>query len=350
MLALPLDDQARGELATAVLGAVNQEYPHQLAQELHSDADVVPPRVLNPSFFGSYDWHSAVHCHWALVRCVAAGLPDEVYEPVMSALDEHLSEERLRGELSFYTGPGGRVAERPYGWAWLVMLHAECRRLTTKPTDPSLAEAAERWSSALEPLTSLLRGRLVDYFSTVLAFPVRTGTHANTAFSLQLLQQAADAAGDSELASAVSAATRHWFADDAPLPWSGPPSGSDFLDPSLVEAALMADVLGPGGFRAWMAQVCPAYQMPDWGPTSFVPDGTDPGTVHLEGLLISRAWCLDHVGRALGPHASLARAALSGRDAHLEAIAKLDPFDGFNRAHWLPTFLVYLEGWLTSSL
>jgi Protein of unknown function (DUF2891) len=113
-----------------------------LIQELNSDADVVPPRVLNPSFFGSYDWHSAVHSHWTLVRCLEAGLPETVAREVMDVLDEHLSDERVAGEFSFYSGPGGRMAERPYGWAWLVMLHAECVRLAGMAADPALRDAA----------------------------------------------------------------------------------------------------------------------------------------------------------------------------------------------------------------
>jgi hypothetical protein len=347
---VPLDGTARADLATAVLRAVRQEYPHMLIQELNSDADVVPPRVLNPSFFGSYDWHSAVHSHWTLARCLAAGLPTEVSSAVVAVLDEHLSESPLGGEFSFYSGPGGRVAERPYGWAWLVMLSAECRRLAASSGDPSTAEAGLRWAAALEPLNALLRGRLVEYFSSALAFAIRSGTHGNTAFSLELLHQAGGATADTDLANAAAKAARHWFTKDGPLPWQGPPSGSDFLDPPLVEATLMADVLSPDEFQSWMAQVCPPGATLDWSHTIFKPDGADPGTVHLEGLLISRAWCLDHVGRALEPGSPLAETALSGRDAHLEVIAKLDPSDGFNRAHWLPTYLVYLDGWLTNSL
>ena len=112
----------------------------------------------------------------------------------------------------------------------------------------------------------------------------------------------------------------------------------------------MADILGPDEYVEWMAQVCPDGAVPDWSPALFTPDGADPYTVHLEGLYVSRAWCLDHVGRALQAGTPLAAAALSGRDAHLEAVARIDPFDGFNRGHWLPTYLVYLEGWLTNSL
>ena len=349
MPSVPMNDEVRARLATEVVAATSREYPHMLIQELNSDADVVPPRVLNPSFFGCYDWHSAVHSHWTLVRCLEAGLPDDVAATVVDIVDEHLAEDRLAGELKFYAGPGGRVAERPYGWAWLVMLHAECRRLARSPS-PALAAAGERWAASLAPLNRLLQDRLVAYFSSGLAFAIRAGTHANTAYSLQLLYQAAGATGDKELTDAVCAAGRRWFAADDVLPWSVPPSGSDFLDPSLVEAALMADVLEPDEFGKWMTQVCPAGAAPDWSPARFIPDGSDPYTVHLEGLHASRAWCLDRVAEALGPGTALGSAALSSRDSHLDVVGKIDPYDGFNRAHWLPTYLVYLEGWLARSL
>ncbi len=251
MPAIPLGETARADLATAVVRAVSREYPHMLIQELNSDADVVPPRELNPSFFGSYDWHSAVHCHWTLVRCLATGLPTEVSGAVVAVLDQHLSEAPLSGEFSFYSGPGGRVAERPYGWAWLVMLHAECRRLASSSVGASVAEAGRRWTAALEPLNALLRDRLVQYFSSALAFPIRAGTHGNTAFSLELLHQAAGAAGDTDLARAASAAARHWFAEDALLPWRGP-----------LQVATSST-------RRWS-------RPPSW-PTSSVPMSSGPG-------------------------------------------------------------------------
>ena len=56
------------------------------------------------------------------------------------------------------------MAERPYGWAWLVMLHGECRRLAGSPR-PALASAGKRWAASLGPLNRLLQDRLVEYFS-----------------------------------------------------------------------------------------------------------------------------------------------------------------------------------------
>ena len=180
---IPLDAPALESLATAALAAVRREYPHWLIQELNSDADLLPPRRLNPAFYGSYDWHSAVHSHWTLVRALDRGLPDALATAVGAVLDEHLSAERLAAETAFYAGPGGLTAERPYGWAWLLMLHAECQALG--------GDRHRRWAEALAPLATLLSGRLHAYFGGELAFPIRSGTHGNTAFSLGLALEAA---------------------------------------------------------------------------------------------------------------------------------------------------------------
>ncbi|HXW32975.1 MAG TPA: DUF2891 family protein, partial [Acidimicrobiales bacterium] len=127
-------------------------------------------------------------------------------------------------------------------------------------------------------------------------------------------------------------------------------SGDDFLDPSLVEAALMADVLSPEEFATWTQRVCPPNATPDWSPASFTRNPGEPGAVHLEGLLISRAWCLDRLARSFDPRSPLAAAARSGRDTHLAQVANIDALAGFSRSHWLPTYLVYLDGWLAGTL
>jgi len=322
-------------LVTAALAAVAREYPHRLDQELGGDADLRPPRELNPSFYGSYDWHSAVHNHWLLVRALDRGLPGPLAAAAADRLDEHLSPERTAAELAFFAGPGGRTSERPYGWAWLLLLHAEC----------AACDGARpgRWARALAPLAGLLEARLTDHFGAGLAFPIRSGTHGNTAFSLHLAVQAARRRGDAAAASALEDAAGRLFAADAALPWAEPPDGNAFLTAPLTEAALMADVLDRGEFAAWLGRVLPDPAAAAWEPPEFGRDGDDPAAVHLEGLLISRAWCLDAVARALpagDPAAAAARAAAEG---HLARVATIEPAGGFNRSHWIPTFLLYLD-------
>jgi hypothetical protein len=326
-------------LADAALAAVAREYPHRLDQELNADADLRPPRELNPSFYGSYDWHSAVHNHWLLARALARGLPGPLAAAAADRLDQHLSPERTAAELAFFAGPGGRTSERPYGWAWLLLLHAECA--AQAGGDGGARQG--RWADALAPLADLLGARLARHFAQGLAFPVRAGTHGNTAFSLHLALQAAARRGDAGAAAGLADTARRLFAADPPLPWAEPPDGNAFLTAPLTEAALMADVLDVGEFGAWLSRVLPDPGAAAWDPPEFGRDGDDPGTVHLEGLLISRAWCLDAVGRALPPGHPAAGAALAAARAHLARADTIEPAAGFNRSHWVPTFLLYLD-------
>ena len=325
-------------LVTVALEAVAREYPHRLDQELRGDADLRPPRELHPSFYGSYDWHSAVHNHWLLVRALARGLPGPLAAAAADRLDEHLSPERTAAELTFFAGPGGRTSERPYGWAWLLLLQAECA---------AAGDAGDRrhrqWAEALAPLAELLGARLAGHFSAGLAFPVRSGTHGNTAFSLHLALQAARRRGDTQTAAGHEDAARRLFAAGPALPWAEPPDGNAFLTAPLTEAALMADVLGAGEFAAWLGRVLPDPGAVAWDPPQFRRQGDDPGTVHLEGLLISRAWCLDALGRALPPGHPAAGPALAAARAHVALTDTVEPAAGFGRSHWIPTFLLYLD-------
>ena len=54
--------------ARLALDCLHREYPNKLAHVLQGDRDAKPPRELTPVFFGCFDWHSAVHGHWLLVR------------------------------------------------------------------------------------------------------------------------------------------------------------------------------------------------------------------------------------------------------------------------------------------
>jgi Protein of unknown function (DUF2891) len=332
-MTLVVDELKLAELAQVALVNTTREYPHKLDQELNSDADVRPPREVTPSFYGCYDWHSAVHSHWLLVRALARGLPSELQQPVRELLDDHLGPERLAGEFAFLSGLGGQTTGRPYGWAWLLQLHAECEL----GQDPSF----KRWAAALEPLAELLRTRLLEYFRTV-AFPLRNGTHGNTAFSLDLSLRAARALRDRTTEQELEQLVARCVGDGAGH-WGDDPAGDAFLTPPLVEAALMADVLEPQALADWLDNTLTDRRDAAWDPPQFALDGSDPGTVHLEGLLVSRAWCLDRLARRLPADHPASALAGAAADAHVQRAAELQPADGFLRSHWLPTYLLYLD-------
>src|SRR6187549_3817348 len=55
-------------LIDAIVPNLDCEYPNRIIYDAQRDLDWQPPRRRHPVFFGSYDWHSSVHSHWALVR------------------------------------------------------------------------------------------------------------------------------------------------------------------------------------------------------------------------------------------------------------------------------------------
>ncbi len=104
----------------------------------------------NRAFYGCFDWHSAVNSIWALVELLDRFPESPITPLIVEKLDEHLGAQPLAGELSFFTD--NRSFERPYGWAWLLALHAAL----SKSTHPD----ADTWAANTAPLAQLFVGRL----------------------------------------------------------------------------------------------------------------------------------------------------------------------------------------------
>src|SRR5262245_54131516 len=70
------EEQATVFVRLALKG-ISKEYPSKPADVLNGEDDVKSPRLVHPAFWGCYDWHSAVHGHWMLVRILRhfPGLP-----------------------------------------------------------------------------------------------------------------------------------------------------------------------------------------------------------------------------------------------------------------------------------
>ena len=147
-----LDAGAAARFAALALKCLHQEYPNHLSHTLGSDADARPPRELTPAFYGCYDWHSAVHGHWLLVRLLRL-FPDAPFASRARAeVSRSLTVANILAEAAYLSGDGRASFERPYGLAWLLQLAAELRGWD----DPD----AQRWSAALRPLESQAAARL----------------------------------------------------------------------------------------------------------------------------------------------------------------------------------------------
>jgi hypothetical protein len=322
--------------ARLALKGTDKEYPNKPEHVMGGPDDVKGPKALHPAFYGCYDWHSSVHGHWMLARLLRLfpDLPEA--GRIRSMLNDHLTAEKLRAEADYFARKDSKSFERPYGWAWLLKLAEELHAWD----DPD----AREWSRNLKPLVDAIIARYLDFFPRQ-TYPIRTGVHPNTAFGLAFAHDYARAVGDTRLQALVEERARAYFAadDDAPAKWE--PSGADFFSPTLMEADLMRRVLPPSEFRAWFARFLPGAARGEPGSLftpATVTDRTDPQLVHLDGLNLSRAWCMRSIAAAMpaGDPMREALTAASARhaDSALEHVASGD----YAGEHWLASFAVYL--------
>ncbi len=337
---LPADAVAR--FADLALACVHREYPNKIAHVLNSPADARPPCELTPVFCGCYDWHSAVHGHWLLVRLCRL-YPDAPFVLRARAdLAVSFTAKNVAAEVEYLGAPGRASFERPYGLAWLLQLCAELREW-----DDAEARA---WSATLEPLEKIAADRLRAWLPK-LSHPVRTGEHSQTAFALGLVLDWARGRGDDAMVDLVGARARDYYGKDRGANLAFEPDGQAFLSPILAEADLMRRVLPPAEFARWLTDFLPELSAAaptgvsgndEWLPPAVVTDRKDPQLVHLDGLNLSRAWMLDGIVSRLPADDTrrprLEAAARAHRKAGLDALADQE----YEGGHWLGSFATYL--------
>lgn len=322
------------EIATRFAGIalshVTREYPNKLDHVLTGSQDLKSPRALHPIFFGSYDWHSCVHGHWLLARLYRRFPQLSEAGAIRTLLDAQFTGEKVAGEVRYLEQPAARGFERPYGWAWALALQAELLR----------HESAEgrRWAATVAPLAKEFVRRF-EAFLPLATYPVRAGAHTNTAFALFLARDYAVAARSSGFAGLCGEAALRWYRADRGCPaWE--PSQDDFLSPTLMEAALMGDVMPKEDFGAWLAAFLPQAARGE-PATLFKPatvtDRTDGKIAHLDGLNLSRAWCWRRIVADLPPADPLRARAEAAIDSHLASALEHVAGD-YMGEHWLATF------------
>jgi hypothetical protein len=322
--------------ARLALQAIRKEYPNKPGDVLNGAADVQAPRAVHPAFYGSFDWHSSVHGHWLLVRLLRrfSDLPEQQQARVVLA--EHLSAKNLQAEADTLARPNTQSFERPYGWAWLLKLAEELHDWD----DPDALE----WSKHLKPLADTIVARFLAFFPKQ-TYPIRSGVHPNTAFGLSFALDYARAVGHRPLRELVEERSRTYFAADAGIPAAWEPDGADFLSPSLTEADLMRRVLPPGEFPGWLRRFLPDLAKGE--PKALlepakVTDRSDPQLVHLDGLNLSRAWCMRNIALTLPKDDPARKVLAESADRHAEAALRHVASGDYAGEHWLASFAVYL--------
>ena len=323
------------EFAKLALTGIPTEYPNKPSNVMNSIDDVQSPREMHPAFFGNFDWHSSVHGHWMLVRILRRHPNIEIAGRIRKTLNKQLTAEKLQAEAAYFSQKHNKSFERMYGWAWLLQLVRELH--TWDDSD------ARTWRQNLVPLEEMILQRIHEYLPK-LSFPIRVGTHTDTAFALSMELDYAKIVGDHKLAELVISKARQFYLSDRNYPAHYEPSGHDFFSSGFNEADLMRRILLAKEFTQWLDAFLP--QLGNNGMGSMmqpveVPDVTDGHLVHLAGLDLSRAWTMNGIASVLPESDGRHRMLIASVDAHAKIGLQYVTSGHYEGEHWLATFAVY---------
>ena len=143
----------------------------------------------------------------------------------------------------------------------------------------------------------------------------------------------------------LSERSRAYFEKDIDYPGAWEPGGEDFFSAALMEADLMRRVMSQREFATWFHKFLP--EVAKGGPASLlepaiVTDRSDPKLVHLDGLNLSRAWCMRSIAAALPANDPARRVLSSSADKHAAAALTHVASGDYAGEHWLASFAVFL--------
>ena len=324
--------EGASHFAGLALKCIHQEYPNKPGEVLADSGDLKSPKEMHPAFYGCYDWHSSVHGHWMLVRLLKLFpyLPEKA--KIRKAISQNLTEANILAERAYFEKPYNKSFERTYGWAWLLKLSEELYTWDD--------EEGKKWLKNLQPLVDIITDRYQD-FLPLQTYPIRTGVHPNTAFGLSFALDYAKTTNHSRLKNLIVDISLKYYLNDERCPADWEPNGSDFFSPCLLEAELMRKVLEKEKYTTWIGLVLQANQMRKLLTPAIVSDRTDPQIVHLDGLNLSRAWCMLSIATGLKEDNRWREIFTETAHKHIEATLPHIASGDYAGEHWLASFAVY---------
>ncbi len=332
-----LHDAQVTKFARVALAGISREYPNKPGNVMATAADVRSPKEMHPAFYGCFDWHSAVHGHWTLIRLLRLHPKwTATRTEVVAVVGGHLTAENIRKETAYFDAKHNQSFERTYGWAWLLRLAQELRAW-----DDDLGRT---WAKNLAPLEARIVALSKAYLPK-LRLPIRMGQHTDTAFALAFFLDYARAAKDAPFEALCVERAKTYYTKDTDYPIRYEPSGHDFFSAGLNVADLMRRVLDAKGFATWLQAYVPGLAsgaLSTWAEPATVEDVTDGHLVHLAGLNLTRGWTMRGIASALPAkdpgRRTLERLALAHTKGGLGYVFSGD----YAGEHWLGSFAVYL--------
>jgi len=330
-----LDRHSANRFALLALNCVQKEFPYKPGHVIQDSIDTKLPKQMHPAFYGCFDWHSSVHGHWMLVRLLKLFPDMELANEIRQKLSANLTKENLDLEAAYFSRSGTKSFERTYGWAWLLKLVEELHNWDDKD--------GRLWRYNIKDLEHVIVGRYLDFLPRQ-EYPIRSGEHPNSAFGLSFALNYARHVGNAELQVLVESRARDYYEKDQNCPAAWEPGGSDFLSPCLQEADLMRRVLPINEYWDWLHHFLPGIEEAKprnlYKPVN-VSDRNDPKIVHLDGLNLSRAWCLFGIRNTLYDKEDNRTTIQQAANAHLAATLPYIASGAYEGEHWLASFAVY---------
>lgn len=335
-ISLKLSTETALFFSKLALNCISREYPNKPGHVINDSSEVLTPETLHPAFYGCFDWHSSVHGHWMLVRLLRMFPDMPNADKIRKAISGNLTAENILQEVRYLDQPNRKSFERTYGWAWLLKLAEELQ--SWQDTDVQL------WAKNLEPLTQVVVERYLEFLPKQ-DYPIRRGVHPNTAFGLSFALDYARQSGNTELEDLIIKRSMAYYANDKNAPAAWEPDGDDFFSPCLQEANLMRHVLKPDKFVEWFENYLPglkAGQPKNLLYPASVSDRSDPKIVHLDGLNLSRAWCMFEIAKILPENHASREMLIASGTRHANTTLPHISSGMYEGEHWLASFAVYL--------
>ncbi|MBA4322471.1 MAG: DUF2891 domain-containing protein [Odoribacter sp.] len=321
-------------LARLPLHCITTEYPNKTAHVMNNPEEaVMKPGQLHPSFYGCFDWHSSVHGHWMLLK-ILKQFPDiPLKDSIIQVLNNSFQESQIKEEADYYIKfKNSNTYERTYGWAWLLKLDEELYTFNSP--------MAKEWHRTLQPLTRKIVELWKNYL-TKQTYPNRTGVHPNTAFGLVFALDWARAVKDTAFETAIIIKSKEFYLNNVATPAYLEPDGTDFLSPSLEIADLMSRVLSKQSFIKWFDRFYEKRSLQNIIKLPVVSDRTDLQIVHLDGLTLSRAWCMKGIAKVLPDKNKTKLLFEKTAQVFLQQTLPNVVSGNYGGEHWLASFAVY---------
>ena len=283
-----LSEAGASYFAQLSLDCTNKPNPHYYYNVLRQPGDTQTPEDLWPAFYGCYDWHSAVHNHWALIKLLKTypQIPEAV--AIREKLNQSFTEDNINREfLYFQNNKEQYIFEFPYGQGWLLKVAEELKSWN----DPD----AQRWLENLAPLHKLCAAAAQVIWKDIDEVSL-SGSHDAPSLNLSFALDYARAFGDEDLLKVVLKASKKFYGKMTKAPLRAEPFEYDFMSASLLVTDLMRKVYDQETYIKWLKGFAPGLM----DATSVAKDlqikktdKHDGYESHWDGYHLNRIWCLN---------------------------------------------------------